>query len=222
MTIFMAGSLVIPPSLYFYKGPTFASPEGVHSPKSVTLYFLKIIRYNVIQPLKDKYMKNGLYIPKDYEPTQLAYLAGIIDGEGSIYIGNYSFSKKTGDPLYQTNLEVSNTDECLIDWIVYNFGGKKYEYTPKQTPKNSRKKVFRWACTGEMLTHICPLILPYIVIKKRQCEIMIEMRKTFEFTGCFKGNRGNGAISRVPSEILQLRKSLFDEIRSLHCRNYLK
>lgn len=162
-------------------------------------------------------MKNNFYIYKEYSIAQLAYLAGIIDGEGSIYIGNFSSNIKTGTPHYQTNFEVSNTDKGLIDWLINNFGGRRYEYTPAQTPKNSRKKVYRWMCSGEMITHIGPLLLPYLVIKKRQCEIMIEMRKTYKGTGAVKGKSG---CQPVTEEILKIRKSLFDEIRSLHCRNY--
>jgi hypothetical protein len=162
-------------------------------------------------------MKNNVYKPKEYTIAQVAYLAGIIDGEGSIYIGNFSSNPKTGTLHYQTNMEVTNTDKGLIDWLISNFGGRMNLYTAKQTPKNSRKAVYRWIASGELLTHLCHLLLPYIVIKKRQCEIMIKMRETFEWTKVTKGKYG---VQPVPEDILKLRKSFFDEMRSLHCRNY--
>lgn len=154
---------------------------------------------------------------KNYTVIQLAYLAGIIDGEGSIYIGNYSCNKKTGAKYYQTNIEVTNTSKALIDWLVENIGGRSSEYTPKQTPKNSRKKVYRWIVSGELLTHLCHLLLPYLVIKVRECEIMIEMRKTYEHTGMQKGKQG---IQNLPTNILDKRQKYYEEMRSLHCRNY--
>lgn len=165
-------------------------------------------------------MKNNMYTPKEYTEVQLAYLAGIIDGEGSIYIGNFSRTPIGKILSYQTNITISNCDKILIEWLSNVFGGPMSEYTPNQTPKNSRKKVYLWRASGERLTHLCILVLPYLVIKKRQCEIMIEMRKTFERTGCAKGNPG--VIYSVTEEILEKRKSLFDELRSLHCRNRLK
>lgn len=164
-------------------------------------------------------MKNNAHLLKDYSVSQIAYLAGIIDGEGSIYIGNFSKNPKTGTLHYQTNMEVTNTDENLIKWLIYTFGGRFNRYTFKQTPVNSRRPVFRWIASGELLTHLCHLLLPYLIIKKRQCEIMIEMRKTFKGTGAVKGKSGCQAVSE---EILMIRKSLFDEMRSLHCRNYNK
>lgn len=156
-------------------------------------------------------------IMKQYTLTQIAYLAGIIDGEGSIYIGNFSSNPKTGSLYYQTNMEVTNTDKLLIDWLVENIGGRSTIYTAKQTPQNSRKEVYRWIVSGNLLTHLCHLLLPYLIIKKRQCEIMIEMRKTFEKTGMQKGFQG---IQPIDQETLILRKKYFDEMRSLHCRNY--
>lgn len=162
-------------------------------------------------------MKNNQHFLKEYSPIQLAYLAGIIDGEGSIYIGNFSSNPKTGTLHYQTNMEVTNTDEELILWLLKNIGGRSNKYTFKQTPTNSRKPVFRWIASGELLTHLCHLLLPYLVIKRKQCEIMIKMRATFNGTGAVKGKSG---CQPVTEEILSLRKSLFDQMRALHCRNY--
>ncbi len=162
-------------------------------------------------------MKNNAHELKEYSSEQLAYLAGIIDGEGSIYIGNFSSNPKTGTLHYQTNMEVTNTDRKLIDWLINTFGGRLNEYTAKQTPKNSRRAVFRWIVSGELLTYLCPLILPFLIIKVRQCEIMIKMRATFNGTGAVKGKSG---CQPVTEDILEMRKHYFDEMRSLHCRNY--
>ena len=95
--------------------------------------------------------------------------------------------------------------------------GINYAHTKSQTPKNSRRQVFRWICTGELVTQLSHLLLPYIIIKKQQCEIMIKMRKTFEVTGMKKGKQG---IQPLPEEILLERRKYFDQMRSLHCRNY--
>ncbi len=162
-------------------------------------------------------MKNNQHTLKEYSPVQLAYLAGIIDGEGSIYIGNFSSNPKTGTLYYQTNMEVTNTDEKLITWLMINIGGRSSTYTANQTPKNSRRTVYRWIVSGELITHLCEKLLPYLVIKTRQCEIMLKMRATFKGTGAIKGIYG---AQSVTEDILLLRKSYFDEMRSLHCRNY--
>jgi len=137
----------------------------------------------------------------------LAYMAGIIDGEGSITITDCT--KKQSRTFFTTSLGISTTDKVLIDWVVDKFGGWNSSYTPKQTPKNSRKKVYRWQITGENLETLLKLVYPYIVIKKQEIEIMLAMRKTF--------TKSSKVIS---PEIIELRKKYTTQIKKIHCRNY--
>jgi hypothetical protein len=146
---------------------------------------------------------------KNYLATDLAYMAGIVDGEGSITITDCS--RTQGRTFFSTSLGVVSTDKPLIDWIICVFGGHMGSYTPKQTPKNSRKKVYRWQVTGKNLETVLNLIYPYVVIKKREIEVMLAMRKTYN---------ARGFCSKVDSEMLALRKQYTAELASLHCRNY--
>ena len=118
-------------------------------------------------------MKRNSYIRKEYSITDIAYLAGIIDGEGSIYIGNFSCNATTGAKYYQTNIEITNTDKNLVDWLLNTFGGLLLTYTAKQTPKNSRRTVYRWVATGERVTHLCEIMMPYLVAKRRQAILLL-------------------------------------------------
>lgn len=157
------------------------------------------------------------YIRKEYPETVAAYMAGILDGEGSLTIGNYSCNKITGDKHYQCNIAVCSIDKILIDWIYDTFGGYHGVYTPKQTPKNSRHPVYKWQCSSDRLLHICQITLPFLVIKKRQAEILIEMRSTYKDLQNVKGKQN---VQRLPKEILDHRESLFVELKSLHQRIY--
>lgn len=159
-------------------------------------------------------MAKSIYERKSYTIAEIAYLAGIVDGEGSLVMGNYSCNKKTGVPHYHTSLEINNTGKELIDWLHKIFGGAVIAYTAKQHAKNCRLQVFRWIANGDRLTHLCELILPYVTIKRRQVEIMLQMRDTYK-PMTKAGQQGFRGLS---DEILSLRQSLFLEIRSLHCR----
>lgn len=160
-------------------------------------------------------MPKDRYIKRFYKDTEIAYLAGIIDGEGSLTIGNYSANKKTGVLHYQTVLNINNTDKDLIDWIFATFGGNICHYSAKQTPKNSRKEVWRYIATGDRLTHICELILPYVICKRKQVEIMLKMRSTYKSHTSIGGKQGTQALSQ---DIIDFRQKCFVEIRSLHVR----
>lgn len=157
------------------------------------------------------------YIKKEFSISQIAYMAGIMDGEGTFYIGNYSGNRKNGDKHFQTIIAVASTDKCLIDWLEQTFGGSTRQYTPKQMSKNGRKQVYRWQATSNRLLHICEEILPYLVIKRRQCEIMIEIRNTFNDLHNIKGRQH---VQNLPKGILEFRQSLMDELRSLHSRTH--
>ncbi len=157
------------------------------------------------------------YIRKEFTQAQVAYMAGIMDGEGTFYIGNYSGNRKNGDKHFQTVIAVASTDKCLIDWLKDVFGGSTRSYTPKQMSKNARKQVYRWQATSNRLLHICEEIFPYLIIKRRQCEILIEIRKTYHDAHNIKGRQH---VQNLPTGILELRQLLMDELRLLHTRTH--
>ena len=111
--------------------------------------------------------------------TELAYLAGIIDGEGCFFIGLFR-TKATKNLLnYHTYIKISNNEKSLIDWVHEKAGA-----TNIQQDRLTRKSLVNRRCyssqiTGATLDALLPKILPYLVIKRRQCEIMIRMRNTF-------------------------------------------
>jgi len=146
---------------------------------------------------------------KEYSIAQLAYMAGIIDGEGALTITSIKNEKRQ---IFQTSIGVSSTDKILIDWIVEVFGGWQKEYTPKQTPKNSRKKVYRWQITGTNIDVFLSLIKPYILIKRREVELLELNRKTFSKNPGFRG---------VTPENVSLRKKYANELQKIHCRGNL-
>lgn len=158
------------------------------------------------------------YERKQYSDFQIGYIAGVMDSDGCFFIGNFSRSKHTGSEFYQTVLTVANTEESMIDRLVRDFGGLKGKYTPKQTPKNSRRPVYRWTATGERLEHLCEIMLEHLSAKRNQCEIMLKMRETYKRPAYKKGHQG---ALRISQDILDLRKKLFDDLRALHVRNYL-
>lgn len=152
---------------------------------------------------------------RQHSVAEAAYLAGIIDGEGSICISK-SPGKNGRSICYQAFIGVSNTEKGLIDWLHSTFGGTHTQYTPKQTPSNSRKHVWRWQVTGRNIDYICELILPYSTIKQEEINVMLQMRSTFSHCH-YKGHQGS---TRVKPEHLALREECHVRLRELHNRCY--
>lgn len=163
-------------------------------------------------------MTKSKYTRKEYTIAESAYMAGLMDGEGTFFIGNYgNKDKNRGQGFFQTVLKVTTTDKCIAEWLFNTFGGWHNEYTPAQRAKNCKGPVFSWTCTGDRLTHLCEIMLPYLVAKKNQAEILLQMRQTYGEHEYVKGKKG---VQTIPEHIHQRRLDLMKALQSLHCRNY--
>lgn len=152
---------------------------------------------------------------KEATEVQYAFLAGIIEGEGCIYIGSHSSNKATGARYFTTTMQVVNTDKRLIDWLHQTFGGLQAPYTAAQTPKIKRKDPYVWKVTGVELTNLCYKILPYMVAKTDQIEVMIEMRKTYDIHPSQRKKINPKGVQPLTQELIDLRYSLMHKLRNL-------
>lgn len=131
----------------------------------------------------------------DIEPLKWAYLAGIVDGEGSIYV---CYDKR--NDIYFIEMSVSNTARSLIDWLLANFGG-----TEKLAGKAKRAGCpdqWAWVVRGRKAQPFISAIMPFLVIKQRQAVLACEFLDTY-------GNGGkrlsiNAQRERIKAEISAL------------------
>lgn len=146
--------------------------------------------------------------------AQLGYFAGIVDGEGCFVVGLYgSKSRHTGKQImnYHTYIKVSNTDENLIKWIHDVVGGTNWQQHRSTRVNKYDRTVYNIQLSGETLDLIMPLIYPYLIVKKLQCDVMLRMRSTFK--------RNNRLSKRDNSqEIHDLRHVCYSEMRALNSR----
>jgi hypothetical protein len=99
----------------------------------------------------------------------LAYLAGIIDGEGTIGL----YWHKARDS-YRVKIYVVNTCKNLIDWLGSVFGGYVYE-----RKHNQWKTRYEWHL-GEDSMDLLESLIPYLKVKKGQANVILEFRKKFK------------------------------------------
>lgn len=106
-------------------------------------------------------------IQKNQKQTLLySYLAGIIDGEGTIRIG------KGGTTKYYAAISVGNVNKEVIDLLTKTFGSKT-RIEKIRTP--SRQSIYRWGTGGNLsVPKIIKSLLPYLIIKKKQAEIVLK------------------------------------------------
>jgi hypothetical protein len=114
----------------------------------------------------------------------IAYLAGLFDGEGSIYFAKrIEKKKKHKGKGYRTSMsqrismEVTMTDESVIRWMheVLNVG------TVNRKPRKGRRKdgtkylmQYKWRCTFRDAYYVCRLFWPYAHTKLPKIQQIIE------------------------------------------------
>lgn len=104
-----------------------------------------------------------------WSQTEIAYLAGIIDGEGCFCLHDQ------GSHKFSCQLQIGNTDLRLLQWIRTTFGGS-VNYERRHNPKH--KVVWRWLAHQAEIDHILPAIMPFLIVKKNQAELMLAYRAT--------------------------------------------
>jgi hypothetical protein len=110
----------------------------------------------------------------DYDPVDLAYVAGIVDGEGTIGI---SMTKPYGSrvsPYFRSYCAVVMTDPTVPYFMYGLFGGSIHTYKGRQ---EQHKATTHWRSSGKITTEVCRLLLPYLKVKQHQAKLVIEFNE---------------------------------------------
>lgn len=132
--------------------------------------------------------------------TDCAYLAGIIDGEGSI---GAHFHKSSG--AWMTQLVVTNTNHALMDWLAERWLGNVIRCRPGT---GGTKPTYFWQVTNRRVVPVLEDALPYLVLKREHAELALEWA-----AGCQNhGRRG------YPPEVKERRLVIVERMRELNRR----
>src|SRR6267142_3484503 len=113
-------------------------------------------------------------IPKLSE-TDLAYLAGIVDGEGCFQI----ITNKHG--IHVPELSISMADREALDWMS-NIMSVNVGRTYRGVTRPTHRIQFKVRITGQMLCALCARIVSFLRVKKRQACVICEFAHTYDPT----------------------------------------
>ena len=101
----------------------------------------------------------------------IAYIAGLFDGEGSITYKKYKEKKPKGHyDCWRIVMEISMTDEYVIRFIHDLLGVG----TVQKKPRKGHKMQWRWRCCFRDALYVCKIIWPYVQVKLRKVEQIID------------------------------------------------
>lgn len=114
--------------------------------------------------------------------TDIAYLAGLIDGEGALQIDR-KFSKHSAKINYIPKLVITTTSEILRDWIMSTFPDGSWYMSVRGTKYNpNSKNSFTIGFSQEWLKKYASVFKPYLVIKQTQLNIIQELLSIKDMT----------------------------------------
>ena len=144
----------------------------------------------------------------DLTDTELAYIAGIIDGEGCILISR----SVTIDEHYEIEvvnynlrLHIVNTNLDVIEWLKNKL---EEGVVSKRKPKNCLQQ-YTYHLSGDRVALLCEKLLPYLIIKKEQAINAIEF---YRAKLNFKSRYGYGSFSRIEDD--DIRNTILERLES--------
>ena len=119
--------------------------------------------------MEHQYDEGGISkIPMSPTLTELAYFAGIMDGEGHVSVQRARFYNRHGVLCvgYRVFTSVCNKNKALIDWMHGMFGG--------YLRRDKTKQLYYVVWTGPKAIPILKSVLPWLIVKKHLALLCME------------------------------------------------
>ena len=133
------------------------------------------------------------------DPTKIAYLAGLFDGEGSIYGGV--------DPRTGLHITCIMGPPEALKLFHEAFGGSLKLYRPTG---NQKTAAWRWSLHGAIKQEaFLAKVFPWLIIKKAQAELALQYVQTV---------RKKGSSLTPTKEVIELRTLIIRSLSELNCK----
>src|SRR5512138_762750 len=130
--------------------------------------------------------------------TELAYAAGLFDGEGSV-----SLVRQKNNRSHSPQVSVASNDYEVLAWFQKRFGGS---IVTKQPRKATHSVSYDWRLTDRRALSFLELIRPYLVIERkiRRVDLLLN-----NYLACTPRN------GRYSAEIAEQKQALIETFFSL-------
>ena len=137
----------------------------------------------------------------ELEPGYRGYVAGVLDCDGSIWIG----VDRSGAYVRHTlRVNVTNTRQALPEWFAEHFGGRCTHYPKK---KAEWRDEYRWQVSGLTALPVLQVCLPYLLVKRQQALLALEFASTIIPN-----------TNSIPESYRQLRAEIYAKMSELNKR----
>ncbi len=158
--------------------------------------------------------------------TDVAYIAGLIDGEGYIGIKKASVRKDCFNPCYHARIQIRMVDEPAIKFIADTLGGNYYKEKPNA---DNGRPLYCYQASDKIAATILETVLPYLKVKKQSAETVLHLRKLqsegnkhrTKITGYRDFPNSHGTVRRIANksysdEYIAMCNTLYEQCKHLN------
>lgn len=116
-----------------------------------------------------------------WNDRDLAYLAGLFDGEGTVEARENKRKDRAAD--WTLRLGIFNTDGNLMRWLVDTFGGTVNVIGKKNRPM-ARRDVYVWRIPVRKHESLIQALVPHLIVKRSQVELSLHLLQLMGKPGC--------------------------------------
>jgi hypothetical protein len=143
--------------------------------------------------------------------TDLAWAAGIFDGEACIAINRYSPNKNQRNKamVYRPHVCINMTHKPTLERLVGILGGTIHKHSRSQL---TRKQAWRWTVADRKADAVLRSVLPYLFTKRGEAEMVLQ------FYSLGHATRWTG----IAPELLAAREALFMAVREAKTEQWIQ
>lgn len=109
--------------------------------------------------------------------ADLAWCAGIMDGEGSIFVMKQKRKDRERDVNYILRVSVQSTDPYMTKELL-NLFPDGAEFNVHRDKHNNYSDTLKWQLSGKKAARFLKEILPFMRVKMEQAKLAIEFQET--------------------------------------------
>lgn len=143
--------------------------------------------------------------------TQVAYIAGLIDGEGSLECQR-QMQKGAATPIFTLRLSFCFGSAEPITTVSGWLGGYPLIYPPTDPKRQPR---WRFHIKNRIALPLLRRALPYLILKQRQAELVLNIDATRAVHSVPRNVSGPRSNLRMPDVGVAAMQILYAELRSL-------
>lgn len=133
----------------------------------------------VNRPLMDAIYPWWFDQPLSLTSQEVGYIAGLVDGEGTIDIRRHKKDYKFTADMQVPRLRVGNTNRQVIEWLSAKLGGTIS--INRSNEKHGHKRAYNYSLeNAKTLRWLLPQIIPCLIIKRGKAQELLAFIDTMK------------------------------------------